>query len=116
MLVGGVAQHLVHDDFEAEGVGAFDQRVEVFQRAEQAVDFLIVRDVVAHICLRGLGDRRQPDGVHSERCDVIEAPQYTGQVADPIAIGVLKGPGIDLIDHPAAPPFPHRKTSPICRR
>ena len=45
--------------------------------------------------------------VDAERGDVVEPPHDAGQVADAVAVAVLKGARIDLIDHPAAPPFPH---------
>jgi hypothetical protein len=57
MLVGGVRHDLIDDDLEAEPVGALDERVEILEAAEDAVDFLVVGDVVAHVALRRLEDR-----------------------------------------------------------
>ena len=89
-------------------MGPLDQGVEVFEAAEQAVDVGVVGDIVAHVFLRALEDRGEPEGVDAEPGDVVEAAQDTRQVADAVAIAVLERARIDLIDNPAAPPLPHQ--------
>jgi hypothetical protein len=110
-----VAQHLVDDDLEAKGVGALDQGVEILERAEDAVDVHVIGNVVAHVVLRALEDRRQPDSVDAEACDVVEPPHDAWQITDTVAVGVLKGARIDLIDHSAAPPLRIRTSKMLVR-
>src|SRR5690606_12408377 len=93
-----------------------NQRVEILERAEQPVDLAVVGDVVAHVVLRRLGNGREPDAVDAEALDVVEAADDAREVAYPVTIGVLKGPGIDLIDHPTAPPLGHRHSPAETRR
>ena len=90
VLVGGVADHLVHDHLDATGMRLGHKAVKIVQGAEQPVHFAIVGDVIAHIGLRRLGDGRQPDAIHSQAGDVIEPPDNAGQVANAVAIAVLK--------------------------
>ena len=104
VLVRGVGIDLVDDDFEAEAVGAFEQPVEIGQRSEDRVDPLIVGDVVAIILHRGSEEGRQPHCVDAQRGDMVEPLGDPGEVADPVAIGVEEGAGVDLIDDRAAPP------------
>ena len=107
MLVGGVADHLIHDDLEAAGMGLGQKGIEILERAEERIDLAIVRDVIAHVVLGRLGDRGEPDAVDAQAGNVIEPGNDAGQIANAIAIAVLKRAGIDLIDHAAAPPLSH---------
>jgi hypothetical protein len=52
MPVGGVAPDLVDQHFQPQRMGAGQQRVEIFQRAEDRVHAGVVRHVVAEILLR----------------------------------------------------------------
>jgi hypothetical protein len=90
MLVGRVTQHLVDDDLKAQRVSTLDQGVEIFEAPEKPVDLLVVGHVVAHVRLRRLEKWRKPDGIDTEARDVVEAAQHTRQVADSIAVRVLK--------------------------
>ena len=85
-------------------MGVGDQRVEVGQRAEQRIDAAIVGDVVAEIGHRRGEDRRQPDRVDAEPREVIEPLGDALEVADAVAVGVLKRARIDLIEDAVPPP------------
>ncbi len=87
-------------------MGLCDQRIEVFERPEDRVDIDIVRDVVAEVPHRRREEGRYPDRIRAEPCNVGQTGRYPLQIADAIAIGILKGARIDLIDHRAAPPIP----------
>ncbi len=73
MHVGGVRDHLVDHDAQAEPVRLGDQRIEIGQRAEHRIDVAIVRDVVAEILHRRLEEGRYPDRIGAERGDVGQA-------------------------------------------
>ncbi len=68
------------------------------------IDADIVRDVVAEIDLRRGIDRRQPDGIHAECLQVIEPLGDAVQVADAVAIRILKAARINLVDDRMLPP------------
>jgi hypothetical protein len=85
-------------------VGLGDQRVELRERAEQRIDPAIIGHVVAEIRHGGGVDRRDPHRVDPEPGEVVEARRDARQIADPVAVRVLKRAGIDLIDGPALPP------------
>ncbi len=84
-----------------------EQHVEILERAEHGVDRAVVLDVVAVVGHRRLEERRDPDRVDAERGDVLEAPGDAGQIADAVAVAVLKAARVDLIDHRPAPPLVH---------
>lgn len=68
------------------------------------MDGFIVADVVADIDLwRGVM-WGQPDGVDAEGVEVGKAGDEAGDVADPVAVGVLEGGGVDLVDCGLFPP------------
>lgn len=104
VLVARVVDDEVHDEPHPAGVQACDERVEVGQRAEDRVDVAVVGDVVAVVVLRGAVDGAEPDDVDSQGVEVVQALGDPGDVPDAVAIGVLEGPGVDLVDDGVAPP------------
>ena len=105
VLVRGVVGHQVHDDPHPQFVGASDQRVGVLQGAEERVDVAVVGDVVPGVLLRGPVERREPDGVHPERGQVVQAGDDAGQVADAVAVAVGERARVDLVNDGGAPPL-----------
>src|SRR3990167_8843646 len=104
VLVGAVREHLVDHDLQTQRVGALHQRLEVVERDEHGIDVVVVADVVAEVFHRALEEGREPDGVGTECRDVVEALRDARQVADAVAVAVLEGAWVDLVDHAAAPP------------
>jgi hypothetical protein len=104
MALGGVIRHEVEDHLEAAAMRRRDQIVECRQIAEQWVDVAVIRDVVAEIRHRRWEDRRDPHRVDAEKDEMIEAPGNAGEIADAVAVAVLKRARVDLIDDPALPP------------
>ena len=90
VLVRAMVQNLVDDDFQPQGMGAGDQRVEIGKGAERRIDPHVVGHVIAHVLHRRGEDRRQPDAIAPQRRDVIEAAGDARQIADAVAVGVLK--------------------------
>src|SRR3546814_5984225 len=81
-----------------------NQRVEIGKRPEHRVDVAVIGDVIAEIGHgRGI-DGRKPDRIHAEIDQMIEPPRDAAQIADAVAIGILKRPGIYLVDATAFPP------------
>ncbi len=104
MLVRGVVHHHVHDDADVALVGLGDQAVEVGEGAVLRIDVLVVGDVVAEVDLRRGIDGREPDGVDAELLQIVEALGDAVQVADAVAVGILKAARIDLVDDGVLPP------------
>ena len=104
MLVGRVVHDEVHHDLQTAPVRLGEQLVHVLQRAEQRVDVLVVGDVVAVVVLRRPVDRGQPQHVHAKISQIIETAGDALQVADAVAVRVLEGTRVDLVDHRVGPP------------
>ena len=104
MLVGRVVDHQIHHDLQTAPVRLGEQLVHVLQRAEQRVDVLVVGDVVAVVVLRRPVDRGQPQHVHAKISQIIETAGDALQVADAVAVRVLEGTRVDLVDHRVGPP------------
>ena len=100
---------MMHADVALVGLG--HQAVEVRQRAVLRIDVLVVGDVVAEIDLRRGIDGREPDRVDAEFLQVVEALGDAVQVADAVAVRVLKAARIDLVDDGVLPPVPFTRMS-----
>ncbi len=69
------------------------------------VDVAIIRNVIAHVDLRGGKDRAQPDSVCAQGVDVGEARGYAADSASGTTGRVrLEGRGVDLVDARLFPP------------
>ncbi len=104
MLVGGVVDHQVHDDFQSPGVGLGQQAVEVGHGAELLHDGLVVADVVAVVVIGGAVHRGEPDNVDAQLLDVVQLAGDAGQIADAVSVGIAEAAGVNLVDDALFPP------------
>ena len=72
MLVGCVVNDEIADDFDVAPVSLFQQTVEIGQRSELRIDILIVTDVIPEIHLRRRVERRNPDRIDSNLCQIVD--------------------------------------------
>ena len=111
MLVGSVVHDHVHDDADVALSGFGHEAVEVGGFAVLRIDVAKVGDVVAEVHLRRGIDGREPDGVDAEFLEVVEALGNAVQVADTVAVGVLKAARVNLVDDSVLPPVPFTRLS-----
>ncbi len=104
MLVRGVIGNQVENELQVVGVRGRHQRIEIRERAEQRIDPDIVGNVVAEIHHRRGKDRRQPQRLNAELAQIRQPLDDTTEVADAVAIGILKRTRIDLIEDAGLPP------------
>src|SRR5262249_51262765 len=104
MLAGAMVRHEIEDDAYAALVQRARQRVEIAKRPEARIDIDIVGDVIAEVGHRRGGDRRQPDRIDAEPAQIIDALEDSAEIADAIAVAVLEGARIDLINDGRLPP------------
>ena len=66
--------------------------------SEVRIDIVIIRDVIA-IIAHGRGiKRQQPDGGHPQLLEIIKLLDQTAKIADPVAVAVVKGLHVQLVD------------------
>ncbi|EGE59994.1 hypothetical protein RHECNPAF_1760086 [Rhizobium etli CNPAF512] len=104
VLIGAVRDDQIDHHADAEAMSLRDHCVEVHQRAEDRIDILIIGNVVTEIAHRRGEEGRDPDRIDAEACHMRQAGSDALEVADAVAVGILIGARIDLIDHRAAPP------------
>jgi hypothetical protein len=114
----GVIGNEIEDDFDFSCVRRVHKPVKIFQRSEQGIDAAVVADVISEVRHRRRIDRRYPDCINAKPFEIVEAFAYSLQITDTIAIRVLKGARIDLIDDAVLPPdkFDHERSSRISRQ
>jgi hypothetical protein len=104
MLARGVVGYEVQDQLDAAGMQRRDQAIQVVERSESRIDACEVGDVVAEIG-HGRGvDGREPDGADAEPGEIVQPRGNPRQIAQPIAVRVLKRQRIDLVDEGLLPP------------
>ena len=114
MLVRGMVEHQVHDHPNVALVGLAHQFVKVFQRAKERVNVAIVADIVTKVIGRRGIDRREPDGIHTQRVwrtivEIIQVGDDATQVAHAVAVCIDKAARIDLVNYALPPPEPVRR-------
>ena len=100
----GVVHDEVHNHANAPGVHLGEHAVKVLHRAEAGLDGLVVADIVAVVPAGGAIEGREPDDVHAQLAQVVQAAGDAGKVAYAVAVGVLEAAGVDLVDHALLPP------------
>ncbi len=90
VLIGGVIEHQIDDHAHFSIVCGGDQGVEIRKRAVIGVHVLVVGHVVARILERSRHDRHEPDRVDAELLQIVETRGETWEVADPVAVRILK--------------------------
>ena len=112
-FIGGVVDHQIHQDPDAALMRLGQQLVKILHGAELVHDGPVVGDVVAVVVVRRAVDGVEPDHVGAQPLNVVKPLNDTAQIADPVAVGVHKGTGIDLINDRFFPPcFFHSFVSP----
>jgi len=104
MGAAGVVGHQVEHDADAALAGLGDELVHVGEGAQVRVHAEIVADVIAPVLVRGRHRRRQPDRIHAQPGQVVQAGDHAGQVAVPIGVGVSPRADVDLVQGGALPP------------
>src|ERR1043165_1114409 len=104
MPIRGVIGDEIEDDLQSELVDLGDKVIEVLKRPEQGIDAGIVRDIVAEVRHRRDEDGRNPDRIDTEFREIGKALHDAAQIADTVAVAVLKRTRIDLVDDPGLPP------------
>ena len=105
VLIGGVVDDQVHHELDVVLVRGFEQLIEVFHGAELGHDGTVVGDVVAVVIVRGGVDGGEPQHLNAQLGEVRDLLGDTGQVADAVAVGVVEGAGVDLVDNGFLPPL-----------
>ena len=85
-------------------MGGAKQFVHVIESPKHGVDVLVVGDIVAVVVLGRDIHGAQPNNVNAKFCHVGQAPGNSLDITDPVAICVLKGARINLVDHSIRPP------------
>ena len=105
VLVGAVVDDQVHHELDAVLVRGFEQLIEVFHGAELGHDGAVVGDVVAVIVVRGRVDGGEPQHLNAQVGEVRNLLGNAGQIADAVAVGVVEGAGVNLVDNGFLPPL-----------
>ena len=98
VLVGGVVDDELDQDLHVALVCGGEEELEVFDGSIAGVDGGVVGDVVSVVTERRGEEGEEPEAGDAEILQVIEAGDETGEVADAVCVGVLKGTDVEFVD------------------
>ena len=98
VLVGGVRQHQFGDDPDAASMRFAQEHAEVAERAVGGVHLPVVRNVIPVVAQRGGVERQQPQRGDPELLQVVELVDQAAEVPDAVAVAVMEGTDVDLVD------------------
>ena len=104
MLDRGVPGHQVEQDADATTSGGLDEGDHVVVRPVPRRDGQEVGDVVARIPERRGEARVEPHRVHTQPGQVVQVSERTGEIADPVTVGVRERLRVDLVEDRVAQP------------
>jgi len=111
VLVRGVIHHQVGQDAHPAPVGFVQQDLKILHRAKARLDGVIIRNVIAIIPQWRLENGHQPQAIHPQVLQVIQAAGQAGQITVSIAVGIHKGADIHFIEYCVF--IPHRLFLPF---
>ena len=104
MLIRGVMRHEIKNHFHAAFMNGFNQFEKILHRAEHGVNICIVCNIVPDMHHRRRINRIEPDRRNSEFLQIGQSRLNTFQIANTVAIAILKTARIYLINHSGFPP------------
>ncbi len=109
VLDRGVVGDEVEQEPQPPAVRLGDQLGDIVQAPEAGVDAGEVGDVVAAVGQRRGIHGREPERVDAECGEIVQPAHDPADVADPVAVGVLEGAGVDLVDDRVGPPLLNKR-------
>ena len=88
MLIGGMVDHQFRDYPNPALMGGGNKALNIRQGAVVRVDAAIVGDVVAIIQTWRRVERQQPDGVHAQIGNIVQARDQPRKIANPIIVSI----------------------------
>ena len=108
MLIGCVIRDEIQNHFQAALMRVFHEIEKILHRAEHRVNAGIVGDVVAEIRHRRGVNGADPDRGDAQVLQIRQPEPYAVQIANAVAVAVLKTARINLINHSGFPPREQR--------
>ena len=108
MLIGRMVRDEIQNHFQAVLMRVFQQIEKILHRAENWVNAGIVADVVAEIRHRRRINGAEPDRGDAQGLQIRQPEPDAVQIADAVAVAVLKAARINLIHDSGFPPREQR--------
>ena len=104
MLVRTVVGHEIQNDPKAPRMRLGDQPVEIRKTAKDRGYIAIICNVISKIRHGRRINWRNPNRVDAKTHNMVKALNNSWEIANSIAVGILKRPRINLIDDATLPP------------
>ena len=98
MLVRGVRQDELGDDTQPAAMRLAQEQAEIPQRAVGRMHLPVIGNVIPVVPERRRVERQQPQRRHPQLRQVVELVDEAPEVADAVAVGVVEGADVDLVD------------------
>ena len=118
MLVGAVIQDQIHNHSNPAAMAFRRKAVPIFHGPKFRHNCPIIRDIIPIVHIGRRVDRREPDGIYAEVRKIVEPAPNAFQIANTVAVRVLKAAGIDLVNDKVLEPvfcMDQLNSSSLCR-
>src|SRR5579863_5436306 len=113
MLIRRVIRNKIQDQPKTALMRRLKQVIEILHGAEDGIDAAVVGDVVSKVGHGRRIDGGDPYRIDAEIDEIVEAIANAPQIADAVAVTVLKRSRIHLIDNRAFPPAQILHPNPV---
>ena len=98
VLIGGVIDHQLRDHPQPALVRGREKRLKIRERSVVRIDVVVIGDVVAVIAQRRRIKGQKPDRGDAQFLEIIELLDQSAKIADAVAVAVVEGLDVQLID------------------
>lgn len=103
-LIRRMIHDKIHDVLHVTIMETLDQGLDIFHGPIWRVDAVIIGNIISHVHLGGLKDRRKPDDIDTEILQIIQLGNNTRDISNTISIRILEGGRVNLVDRLFPPP------------
>ncbi len=84
--IGRVIEDQLGDHPDPPVMGRRKKSLKILHRPVGRVQGIVIPDIVAVVAKRGVGKREKPQGRHPQRLEIVETPQKSRKISDPVPI------------------------------
>jgi len=100
VFIGGVIHNKIHYQLDVPLVHFPQKRIKILHCPKFGHDFFVITNIISHVRIRRIIHWAQPDRADTQPFQIIQPGNHSGDISDPVAVGILKAARVDLVKYP----------------